>query len=336
MNSRETSASVSNASAPAPFSPSEERFTFSQLWRQRSIARHTPDDAAVWDKRITDSPTRFKPSNYSREFLELANLQPGETVFDMGCGAGTLAIPCAQAGHQVLAADFSGAMLAQLATNLGECDPDTTTRLTTQQLAWADDWEAAGIAEKSFDVAFASRSIITEDLEDSIRKLSKVANKRVCVTVTPGQSPRIFAPLLKALGLSFTGHPDASFVFAVATELGYTPEVRYIRSPRQDYFPTPEAAFQKYREMIHLSDENPQGADLELIEAKLKSWLDEHLIPAAQKTKVMEGDPGHYTQPDTVCVSDTNLLKEDALTTDIDRVITWAFISWPTQERNLS
>ncbi|MGN0046860.1 MAG: class I SAM-dependent methyltransferase [Eggerthellaceae bacterium] len=298
-------------------SNAHEPLTFSQMWRDRVIERRRPDDATVWDKRITDSPNRFRPGAYSQQFLALANLQPGDTVFDMGCGAGTLAIPCAEAGHQVTAADFSATMLAQLQANAAGYSPDAQSRITTLQLSWADDWQAAGIAPRSFDVAFASRSIITEDLEDSIRKLSAVASRKVCVTVTPSDSPKVFKALFDDLGLTFTGHPDASFVFAVATELGFRPEVTYLYSRRQDYFPDAEAAFAKYRDMLPLADQHPEGPELQRLEDELRRWLSAHLVPVSQCGRPLEedalgadGDPEHL------------------LTTDAERIATWAFITW--------
>lgn len=75
-------------------------------WMRLQAARHRADDSFEWDKRAR----HFRPletAPYARDFMKLLALEPGESVLDMGCGAGSIAIPLAQAGHAVIAADFS-------------------------------------------------------------------------------------------------------------------------------------------------------------------------------------------------------------------------------------
>ena len=82
-------------------------------WMRLQAARHRADDSFEWDKRAR----HFRPletAPYARDFMKLLALEPGESVLDMGCGAGSIAIPLAQAGHPVIAADFSPAMLGTL------------------------------------------------------------------------------------------------------------------------------------------------------------------------------------------------------------------------------
>ena len=79
-------------------------------------------------------------------FLELARILPGETVFDMGCGTGALSVPLGQAGHTVVAADFSAGMLGVLREEL---DAHGVTSVFPKQMSWEDDWAACGVGPES-------------------------------------------------------------------------------------------------------------------------------------------------------------------------------------------
>lgn len=270
---------------------------FGELWRRESAIRRPPDDASAWDERARDAVTKYGPGEYSEEFLRRAALLPGETVLDMGCGAGALAVPCAQRGHDVLAADFSPVMLARCAAAV---PPDAPGTVDTKLLAWDDDWDAVGIAPRSFDVALASRSIATADMKAAIAKLSRTARRKVCVTVVSGLSPRVSRPLFGDLGLTCRGHQDAAFVFAIACQLGFEPEVSFIRSERTDRFSTREAALADYVKMLRFAEEF-SGTDVPPeAAADVGEWLDAHLVPEV----------------------------DGAFRVDAPRVFRWAFLSW--------
>ena len=83
-------------------------------YRRLTSTPEIPSDSSAWDARAANFTVKDSPSAYVNDFLRLAGLHPGESVLDMGCGAGHLAIPLAQAGHMVIAADFSEGMLGQL------------------------------------------------------------------------------------------------------------------------------------------------------------------------------------------------------------------------------
>ncbi|MCL2807643.1 MAG: methyltransferase domain-containing protein [Coriobacteriia bacterium] len=87
------------------------------LWIKRFAHRECPDDAHYWDGRAEEFSKRYQRgenSAYSEQFIEYLGLKPSETVFDMGCGNGALAVPLAMAGHPVIACDFSLKMLEAL------------------------------------------------------------------------------------------------------------------------------------------------------------------------------------------------------------------------------
>ena len=146
-------------------------------WMLLQAARRRADDSFEWDKRAR----HFRPletAPYARDFMKLLALKPSESVLDMGCGAGSIAIPLAQAGHPVIAADFSPAMLGTLDAGIEYYGLED--RITPLELAWDDDWDLVGPVAKAVDVAFASRSVTTTDLKGALSKLDRTARAMIC------------------------------------------------------------------------------------------------------------------------------------------------------------
>lgn len=170
-------------------------------WMRLQADRHRADDSFEWDKRAR----LFRPLEtalYARDFMKLLALKPGESVLDMGCGAGSIAIPLAQAGHPVIAADFSPAMLGTLDAGIEYYGLED--RITPLELAWDDDWDLVGPVAKAVDVAFASRSVTTTNLKGALAKLDRTARRRCAVTMVANSSPRYDLHLMNAIGASVT------------------------------------------------------------------------------------------------------------------------------------
>ena len=155
------------------------------------------DSQAYWNKRAATF-TRNATSDYERWLLDLLTLESGETILDMGCATGTLAVPLARAGHRVHGCDFAEAMLAILDERAAADKLPVTSHL----LAWEDDWEEAGLGKDSVDVAFASRSLMSGDVSACVRKLDAAARSRAAVVVPdsllPSRDPRLLTYLGRA------------------------------------------------------------------------------------------------------------------------------------------
>ncbi len=155
------------------------------------------DEVRYWDMRAEDFRRTSKRSRYETEFMELADIRKGESVFDMGCASGTFAIPLAEAGHHVLACDFSPEMLKQLsreaaARNLLEL-------MDIRQLDWNEKWEGKDLAP--CDVAMASRSLIAKDLSEALDRLDSMAERRVILTAPTKFLSRCNIHAAEALGM---------------------------------------------------------------------------------------------------------------------------------------
>lgn len=268
-------------------------------WHAYQDARRRPGTREHWDKRAQSygvhAAGRKGLGAYERIFLERAAIRPGETVLDMGCGVGLLAIPLAQQGHRVVCADFSAGMLEQLAT----CAEEAGVRdmLDIRQLAWDDDWEAAGLLADSVDVAIASRSLATYNLTDAITKLDRTARRRVCATVAAGRSPMRDERAFEAVGRTRQPVRDYMYVTNILFDHGIFPELSYVVTHSLPGFASREDAVERLTGML--------GGDLSPEEQlRLDAFLDVH-----------------YTLRD-------DALPGRAYEADARREVRWAFVAW--------
>lgn len=312
-------------------------------WRRLDARRRKPDAKAHWDKRAETYSFKDAPDEYLCAFIAKAGIAGGERVLDMGCGTGSLSLALAGMGCSVIAADFSEGMLSRVRENatsggmlfeeagfplsIADCsgrrahpgeDPDeppfcsrvkefvssaSSGKVLPLRMSWEDDWAQFGLEADSVDVALASRSLITHDLEDSLKKLSRVAANRVCVTVGTGVSPRIDMRVARAMGLELEVHNDALFVFGIAHQLGYEPTVSYIHSPRMKCYVSPDEAYHSLLRTKEYVADGASQVSSEECSRRLRLFLERHLVERS------EGAVRCWTL-------------------DEPRVVPWAFIRW--------
>lgn len=289
---------VANAATRLPKTADD----WNDLWIARQAEHSLARDADYWNERARTFTNKDNPGSYTERFLQLAGVREGESVLDMGCGTGNLSIPLALAGHDVLSADFSEAMLARLT----EAAEDKGSRnVRTMQLSWSDDWEAAGIAKGSYDMCFASRSINTDDLRDSLRKLTSVARRRCCITLPSGASPHVDGRLLREIGIGCQPSYDSIYALAILQAEGYQPELTYIDTLREDTFASFDDALAKHLKMTQfIAEQGMCGKSEAEVERLVADWLHERLTP--------------------VELPDGN----SAFALSEARHVTWAFVSW--------
>lgn len=200
-----------------------------EAWLENSRKRADPGSSACWDERSREYREHSGRSSYTATFLEYLAIRPGQSILDMGSGSGTLAVPLARDGHQVIAADFSAGM-RQAALERVQDEGLATMRV--MELDWEDNWEEAGIASKSVDVAIASRSTIVEDLADAFMKLDRTARQKVAVTMVTEYGPKGYKPLGSAQEGIEQYVPDFVFGLNLLLQMGAYPELRYIDTLR--------------------------------------------------------------------------------------------------------
>ena len=234
---------------------SQEDKDWNAEWARLSDRRKVAHDAAFWDRRARHFRGGDEASPYVAGFIEHLRARPGESVLDVGCGSGALALPLARAGHDVVGLDFSAGMLDLLRR---QADEEGLRNVKTVRAAWDDDWRAAGIAVA--DVVIASRSLDVRDLRAALQKLDAFARRRVCITV-PADG-LLFPQLLahEAVGRPCMRRGDQATAVNVLRQMGIEPQVVSLEHASATRYESPEAALDSLRRMIAPAGEREEQA----------------------------------------------------------------------------
>ena len=258
------------------------------------------ESRAFWDAKAAGFAKKPQRSDYLFQLMGLLNLKDGETVFDMGCGSGTLSVPLARAGHDVVAVDFSTGMLGELeeaaaragvaarwgagadapcegaasgnAANGGEgtgAEAGASGDIVLYRRSWQEPWDELPVA----DVAVSSRSFVTDDLIDGIAKLEAQARRRVVLTCGAGDLPYRDARVLEAMGRAEEALMPPAELMIIANYLWSRG-----RFPRIDYIEYPGVWHRKTREEMEETVRAAHAPRSEAEEAALAAFLAEHIV----------------------------------------------------------
>jgi len=105
--------------------------------------------------------------------LDLAKIQPGQHVLDIGCGRGELALHCALQGAQVRSIDYASAAIELTRQVLQQTEPEVRRRIELFQA----DARTLPFADESIDVAFmldVVEHLEPEELDRALREVWRV------------------------------------------------------------------------------------------------------------------------------------------------------------------
>jgi SAM-dependent methyltransferase len=138
---------------------------FARLYQQQlALAGRKEKPSAHWDARaehiaIVDAPVI---DSYLRQLLAKIDLHGASSLFDMGCGPGTVALALASQLNEICGVDYSQGMLdvaARRATAQG------VRHAVWRQRSWEESWEGL----PRCDIAVASRSTLVADMRDAMK-----------------------------------------------------------------------------------------------------------------------------------------------------------------------
>lgn len=276
------------------------------------------DSRDYWNHRAATF-TRTATCDYELWLIRLLALDPADTLLDMGCATGTLAVPLARAGHRVHACDFAEAMLAILNQRAAQ----ESLPITSHLLAWDDD--SAGLGENSVDVAFASRSLMAADVQPYIRKLDLAARVKAAVVVPGGSLPSADPQLLAHLGRPAAPPRAVESVKRVLADLGRVPVLSTTTTLRPMRFASFEEGLANLRRLAGPEPFSTQEQEL------FDAYAVEHFkqVPGAMPTKQDWHKP-QSEHPQKQSADSFGVEAENHWVLDYDLPVTWKFIGWRT------
>jgi SAM-dependent methyltransferase len=218
---------------------------WNEAWK-RQQSRNFDDgcNRSYWDKRAPSFARSAGNSPYVEQFLQLLELEPDWRVLDVGCAAGTLAIPLATQVRQVTGVDISPVMLDCLQ---GRCGEQGIDNIRTVHASWGDDWDQAGIIPH--EVAIASRSLVVPDLRAAIENLNRFATRRVYISTPAGGGP-LDRAMFQAIGRPFRSGADYIYVYNLLYQMGVHANLRFITYQENKTYPDQEAVLKSLRGKI--------------------------------------------------------------------------------------
>lgn len=190
--------------------------------RQARASTFQARTATDWDQRAEHRSRREKGSDYAREFLARMDLSGVDSLLDIGCGTGNLALPLAKTVKRVHALDFSGEMLRLLRLN---ARAEGVANLTTYRLAWADDWRRVPRA----DVAICSRAMDVADLRGALEKMNAKARLRCYLTIHAGGS-FMSEEVYRVLRRPVVPRPNYMYAVNILYQMGIRARVDFLRT----------------------------------------------------------------------------------------------------------
>ncbi|MCQ9616085.1 methyltransferase domain-containing protein [Paenalcaligenes niemegkensis] len=204
-------------------------------------------------------------NTYTTTFSNTVQLSKNDTVLDVGCGSGALAVLLAKRAKHVHALDYSPAMLKRVQENAAF---HQVNNISTICKDWYESWDAV----PQCDVVIASRSTLVDDMQAALLRLNQHARKRVYISY-PANPYFVDAQVARILGREKQALPDYFYIPAILHAMGIYPNLSFIE------YPGPLADTANFDEFLAQLEEGENLGESQ--RSRLQAWYDADVDRAA-------------------------------------------------------
>jgi ubiquinone/menaquinone biosynthesis C-methylase UbiE len=210
------------------------------VWKEAVEKLPKKDASKSWDKIASKFNQWMKKDDYPLELVSKIQLGEDDTVFDIGCGNGTITIPLAKKAKSVTALDSSMNML-EILQKKAAVEKLSNIKIVNKRI---EDVEAAEIGPH--DVVIASRSLNgIPDIKRELEKLDEIAKKHVYITFWGFGSREFENEVSKLLGREPYKHPDYTIILNILEEMGIQANAEPLKSDTRNFYSNMEEALDR-------------------------------------------------------------------------------------------
>ena len=198
---------------------------------ERKSGRKFDDRAELefWDKL---APTYSRQYNLYRDSVPLRDklkevFGEGKKIIDLGCGSGNFSIPLSKYSKEILALDFSPAMLKQLAISIKQEGCKNIRMVCSKWEDYTEDYQA--------DFVLAVNSLYRVCYMRQVLSKIVLYGRKGFVIVRTLLRPQMYE-LYRDLGLSYRYNNDYILMPLMLWDMGINANVEYVSYTRRKYY----------------------------------------------------------------------------------------------------
>nr|WP_321351211.1 class I SAM-dependent methyltransferase [uncultured Methanoregula sp.] len=244
-------------------------------WKQQRLARlavpRTGSSDSFWNdkKRLSDHFIQNLNSwrREAEERITVMRIKDGSRVLDIGAGTGSLSVPLAAHGCDVVAVEPAEAMREAL----GLYEKQQNVRPVKVIPKRWEDIVTEDLGEP-FDIVFASYSLMITDIGPALLKMQAACRGQVHLfwfLTQPYTALLNTALWPKVHGVEFPGEPTADCLWEVLYEMGIYANLAVEQSCEPAYFPTTGDAAKDFCRRLNCTNPEQERAVREYCETSL-------------------------------------------------------------------
>jgi cyclopropane fatty-acyl-phospholipid synthase-like methyltransferase/predicted regulator of amino acid metabolism with ACT domain len=230
-----------------------------RIYNDKSTSAHKWDAFAEHFNRGVTKDWKNKNS-YINQLIKKLEVNAHDTVLDIGCASGGVSIPLASKVKSVTGIDISGKMIAFFKKNISEYSLDNINAIIGQ---WED--VATQTSFPKHDIVIASRCLSGPELKEKLKKINKIASKKVYFTwITEISS--LQKSVYQILNRKFKQEPEYIYIFNLLYSMNINPKIDFIYCQNQESFASIDDAIERYQWIL--------GDVTQKEKEKLKNYFD--------------------------------------------------------------